>query len=271
MIKDYRQLNPTLVAVLFLLAGCGEKPGTVDAGTEPDAGLPTVPPSELAIRLSPAFCSHQERCCATQGADCAERAQIALQVFGTILFSELDGGGVELDGTQLNQCLSALSSTACPDLGFILARPECQKMFVGKRNAGEPCVEYIGCTAGLACVVGTCLPVAPAGGSCDGGSPECQNGMCRYRNCALGTACAKGQCRPWPGIGAACRGDAGVECYPATDYCSCSNPATGCAQGGTCARKRAAGEACTVGSQCASLRCTSGTCGAVNYQDLQCQ
>ena len=257
----HHQRHWFLVATLAAASSCGvPPPSTADAGQPPtaDAGSP----SPSVTKLAAAFCDFQNRCCGATASGCEPAASQALAAFGALWSETADGG--------LDACLQDLTTAPCSNLRFLFERTACVSAFRIARPIGSPCLEYLGCGADANCVLGACAAAGQAGAACTG-NPECYNGLCRYRSCALGLACVSGSCRPWASNNGTCRGDGGSECYPATHYCSCANPLTGCTSGGTCSPKQPAGAACSTSSQCLSS-CGTSVCDAdTSYRDFRCQ
>lgn len=126
---------------------------------------------------------------------------------------------------------------------------------------GQPCPDSV-CAAGLACHLGGCERLLPAGASCE------QRDGCDY-----GLLCLDGRCQTPPVLGETCSGicrDRGTRCDPDTQTCvpvglagaACSITAdpSGCSviyacdRTGHCSAGIALGQPCGLGDRCAGAR-----------------
>lgn len=245
-----------------LLSAC---PGgqTVDAG-----GLPIFR-NPVTRAFAPVFCDHATRCCAQSQGDCELEAGRALFLLGDFA-PEVDAGGITVDSTAVQQCREELATTPCNMPMVLLSVPACRRAIVGHRKVGEACLGYVGCEAGLACVLGRCEAVAGPGGSCDAGAAlNCLSGICITPGCGEELLCLAGRCTPTAQVGQACA-PTGRECAPYASFCDCAQPATGCVDGGVCAPLRPMAAGCLRPPQCASGWCASGACAPGTIGNFRC-
>ena len=133
-----------------------------------------------------------------------------------------------------SDCASGLCSG-----GVCAAQPTCSD---GVKNGNETDVD---------CGGGTCTGCAN-GKSCNGGS-DCASGLCSGGVCAAPPTCTDGVKNG---------NETDVDCGGAVAKTSCAGPAD-CASGFTCAAsvcKKADGQTCTGGGECASGNCVDGFC-----------
>jgi hypothetical protein len=264
------------------------------ADADADAGLPT---NELCERRADANRGVFDKCCTTP----ADRAAVATnltfveavrnvcnRVYGPSVPS-----GRMLAGPGQAACWAVLASgptSACESWKrFEIDLSPCASAYVGAVDDGGACSHPDECKAGLTCggyvytggigitKDGTCRAPAALGGSCVGaveptfgGAPECQPGLycekgtCAARSpidgdCSAGARCIEGAvCRA-----SVCHAGLGVEGDACNKGSSTQCARTlGCGADNTCVTRRAAGDSCTMSSECEGS-CVNGQCVAV--------
>lgn len=173
--------------------------------------------------------------------------------------------GVKFTADSAGQCGKSLRATSCDELLGGSLPAVCTPP--GSRADGASCSDSLQCAStrctGSATTCGTCVPRLNSGETCQS-SGQCQYGLyCRFASIGTGT----GTCTAYAQVGQSCA--AGDQCLP-TLFCN-----TGGQPSGTCANRRAAGEACSKNSDCdnqKSLICDSVSkqCVAytVNYAEI---
>lgn len=242
-----------MVAVLSF-AGCPVQPveGT-DAGTSPKYR------NAVTEAFGPMFCDRATKCCAGGQVDCVQEASNALALFGDF-GPVVDAGGVSLDQEWLQRCRSDVGALPCDMPVVLLSFPACRATLVGHGKVGEACPGYVGCEAGLVCVLGRCAAVAAAGGSCDAGAPlNCVSGVCITAGCAEGLMCLNGICTALAQPGETCS-PSGRRCAFYSAVCDCAQPLSGCLDGGVCTSLLPLDAGCAIPRQCASAWCGNGKC-----------
>jgi len=265
------------------LGACKEKPARSpqDEPSEADDEVRPIydqkgPPLPLAVRLCQAVHSLPEE---RRAQCCASRPGIVLAgECAFALTAALRSRAVALEPARVDACAAALGRAyqGCGWVGpFGPAFPaECQRLFAGRRKAGEACRSSLECEGGASCAgvgptdVGRCAPPGEAGASCatavdalatftrqdlDRLHPPCK-GYCNRHRCAERAA-----------PGAACA--TSLQCGP-----------DGRCAAGHCAEGRAQpGESCSGGDCAAGLRCLEEKCfapleeGAACASDLDCR
>lgn len=251
-------MKTRLTVFLASLLGLGcSSPSTSDAGASP-----------VSEAFAPAFCDWATRCCSAQ-LDCSAAAARALTFFGD-LGAEYRAGGISVDSMAIARCRADLAAVPCDMPTELLSVPSCREAIVGHRKLGETCVEYLGCEAGLECVLGKCVPSAALGGSCDAGARQtCLNGVCHTPGCQQGLICLAGVCGTPAQVGEACSPASRI-CQPYRAACDCAEPLRGCLDGGVCAGLRPLDAGCVWGTQCASTACERGACVLREVGDFKC-
>lgn len=265
---------------------CDPATGCVGAPVE-DAGMPdtSIPdaPTDARMPLDRATFLEQAReatcgisiACSNRGGIGALFLDIACHSRFTNVFAEVAvpwlriGPGSGFDETAALACLAELE--AYDDC--IVPLPEvCLDAIPGTLPNGSPCGTQTECVSGICvspapeCNVGTCVPAAGMGETCDAVS-RCARGLfcapgtgtcagyadageeCSTMACQRGLVCDGGSCRAGPVLGEACT----IPIFGA-DPCVDGNRCSG----GACVTPAAPGEAC--GPCPGGTRCDAGLC-----------
>jgi hypothetical protein len=233
-----------------------------------------VPRSELAARLASIACNSAAQCCQSSGQpfdkDACQRgygAELAENI------DEIDSSRVAYDADAAGDCLDSVADTVrCGDFEEVEAEV-CERIFVGKVPAGQPCENSSECQqqsgARTTCTgngdggASVCTPIFPAphgklneacgitcyeGSSCfvytsqSSSDPSLRTGC--YRD--EGLFCAAGTCQAVADVGGACSG--GDSCKRGS-FCDFRTA--------LCVAVKPDGATCSSSQECQSERCMS--------------
>lgn len=296
MQKAYRLLTAALAAVSFAPA-CARSSAATDsaagrapaepANAAPGAAETTAPDEEVrpiyplgdasvdprAERLCRALhdlpASRKAACCATHPAaspaqECARNVTAALKL-----------GGVSLAEADLDRCVHA-SERAFEGCGWVsplspAAPAECQAIFHGVFQVGQPCRSTLECAEGLHCAgvgptdPGACAPAGGDGAACsrsvDALAAYARQDAIEAKHPACNGFCRMGRCQAFVAPGGACLSN--VECRAGSQCVGRT------CQPGSAAAKR--GEACGGDRACeGALVCRGGSCAPRGGEGEEC-
>lgn len=256
------------ITALAALAGCG---GPSSWG-------------EFRDQLAARWCDYELRCGllgVKEAAACTAPAALLAPVATVDVAAEVSAHRLHFHPGNARACLDAVKHLPCDaaQADADLAR-RCHGLVTGAAATGATCWSDAECVGG-ACVrpddgcSGTCVAWAPPGSPCvaSGGAPAmtCDptvhycDGVCKHKGgrgaacaddsqCLFAWVCRDGECADPPRLDA---GDAcGATLPPCKDGLYCDD-------GGVCAARPAAGEACPRADACADgLVCVAGACTA---------
>jgi hypothetical protein len=227
---------------------------------------------------------------------CGASAESLADLCASEVTASLRRGAVTVDGAAVDRC-GAETARDLEGCGWVAPQPPplpaaCRVLVQGTLAAGASCRSSLECREGLFCrgagpeTPGTCARPAPARTRCEVPADN----LASYvragddpRHPACDGLCIKGECLPFAPAGASCASSSG--CVPGL-HCvvgvcqdrelpkvgeACAGR-TSCGAGafcqdGRCRPQKAAGEACTLSSECRALACvkakgaTVGKCG----------
>jgi hypothetical protein len=255
------------------------------------------PPASRGQAVARRLCDALHTLPAKRKAECcgASVANLA-DVCSSEVTASLRRGAVSVDGAAVERC-AAETARALEGCGWVAPQPPplpaaCLGLVQGTLAAGASCRSSLECRDGLFCrgagptTPGTCARPAPARMRCEVPADN----LASYvragddpRHAACDGLCIKGECLPFAPAGASCTSSSGcvpgLHCFagvcqdrelPKVGEACAARTSCGAGafcQDGRCRPQKAAGEACTLSSECRALACVkapgaaAGTCG----------
>ena len=244
-----------VTASWLVVTGCGGSGGQKPADP--------IAVGDFPIAFASAWCDLLHRCCLSSGGvpdDGACESAIPAQI--TSIGAQAAADGATWDGLIAGQCIAGIQAADCAtaDLARLVDLLDvCDDPWKGVVPPGGACMTYASCaepavsggaSAGASCVNAMCVQVLrqPIGAPCSQTPPT-------VMTCdPLQAACGGGVCMALPGAGEACTGACRSGWRCASDVC---------------VPQLAAGQACSVDSECISESCRGGRCTSVFVSDAE--